>query len=124
MNLMAATNSESGLAAEHHYSLNTPRRPEGATVIDSQTQTQAITLIGEWLGNTLGDTARRVFAEAAPGPHEPTKLLTLSYTGDYGWSYPDWIANSGIVAKMAEIGLTIEPADGAIDAVLLAAIEA
>lgn len=91
-------------------------------MIDSQTQTQAITLIGEWLGSVLGSTAARVFADAAPGPHQPTAALTLEYTGDYGWSYPDWIAQSGIAAKLAEIGLTIEPADGAIDAVVLTAI--
>lgn len=93
-------------------------------MIDSDTQTQAIEIVGDWLGNVLGGTARRAFAGHAPGPHEPTNHLTLTYTGDFGWSYPDWIANSGIVAKMAEIGLIIEPADGAIDAVVLSEVEA
>ncbi len=93
-------------------------------MIDSDTQTQAISLIGDWLGNVLGGTARRVFAEHASGPHEPTKFLTLSYTGDFGWSYQDWIDNSGIVAKLAEIGLTITPADGAIDAVVISEVSA
>lgn len=92
-------------------------------MIDSQTQTQAITILGDWLGNVLGGTARREFAAHAAGPHEPTNFLTVAYTGDYGWSYPDWIANSGVVAKLAEIGLTIEPADGAIDAVVITAAD-
>lgn len=93
-------------------------------MIDSQTQTKAIEALGEWLGNVLGDTARRTFAAYAPGPHEPTEFLTITYTGDYGWSYHDWIANSGIVTKMAEIGLTIAPADGAIDAVVIGQAQA
>lgn len=88
-------------------------------MIDSATQTKAIEILGDWLGNVLGSTARRVFAEHAVGPHEPTKVLTIAYTGDYGWSYPDWIANSGIGVKLAEIGLDIAPADGAIDAVMI-----
>lgn len=87
-------------------------------MIDSQTQTQAILAVGEWVGGILGETARKAFVTHADGPHQPTAALTLEYTGDYGWSYPDFFTPQ-IAAAMADLGLDIAPADGAIDAVMI-----
>lgn len=92
-------------------------------MIDSETQNRALQVLAEYMGAVLGESARKAVAAYAEGPKEPANYLYLAYTGDYGWSYPDFLANSStnIVGKLAEMGLTIAPDDGAVDAVVITA---
>jgi len=88
-------------------------------VIDSSTQTKVIEILADYLGDNLGTTARKNILAAAPGPHEPTDKLFLSYTGDFGWAFSDSLQRTSLATRLAGLNLTVEQADGAIDAVVV-----